>query len=472
MDTHRSRYRAPRRRPSVRIVGTRRRAATILAVAAPFAASALGARALARNPPAHLAIDFAQPLVVVTGWGDYGRAAFAWLALGVALATLAFGLVLRGVATRPLPIDRSAIFASATLALLGAFAWPFVFSSDVYAYATYGALAAGGHDPYVLAPPALHDPFLDAARWQWRGPVPVDIYGPAMLVLSRTAVAAAGYDVARTLALLRIAAACAFLASLALFDFALRDARLRTRSLALAAAGLNPVVLWSVAEGHNDAFVALGLASAVALARSRRRVPGGLIAGLLPALKATGLLFSIGYVLEIVRTRRSPRNAIVATALGLALAAAWSLPPLLSALATVRAHGRYAPTVSAAGLIGFWPALGCALAAALWGARRIVAGERAGYAWIGIAASLGLPNDYPWYALWLVPLAIAAGTGPAALALGGATILALVRYLPDASGTLTGVAAKIAAGIAIAPLAFALTEFGHPARRKKDSPSP
>lgn len=445
----------------------------MLAVALPFFASALGARQLAAHHPSAYATDFAQPLVVVTAWGDYGGAAFAWLAGGIAFSALALAVMLGRIARDPRPTDRPAIYATTLLGLLGAFAWPFVFSSDVYAYAAYGALAEAGHDPYTLAPLALHEPFLDAARWQWRGPLPVDIYGPAMLALSRAAIRLThGYGIGATLALLRLGAAGAFLASVCLLDLALRGVSTRCRALTLATYALNPVIVWSVAEGHNDAFVALALAGALLAARTKKPLFGGWLAGLLPALKATGLLFAIGFMAEAVRTRRARAKAsIVATMLGLGIACAVTLPPLLTALGTVRESGHYQPTISAQGLLGLIPALALALGAAAWGARRLWAGERSGYAWIGIAALLALPNDYPWYALWLVPVALAGCRSRAATALGVATIFALVRYLPDALGTLTGLAANLTAGLALAPLAIALTEFGLPARRKKDAAS-
>ncbi|GAC1349057.1 MAG: hypothetical protein NVSMB19_02360 [Vulcanimicrobiaceae bacterium] len=445
------------------------RTAGIALVTSPLVASAYGATLLAGSAPAQFAADFAQPLVVVTAWGAYGIAAFAWLAGGIAASAILLGVALARIAHRPRPDDRYGIYAGAVLGLCGAAAWPFVFSSDVYAYAAYGSLAERGFDPYRLAPATLNDAFLAAARWQWHGPVPVDVYGPGMLAISRAAVRLTGASgVAATLSTLRLWAAGAFLTSIALLDVALAAAPHPRRSLVLAAYALNPVVLWSVAEGHNDAFVAAGCAAAAALAARGRGRFGGLLAGLLPALKITGAFFTLGFALEALRGGRRPgRAAVAATVAGLALAALVALPPLLTALAAARTHGRYEPTVSAQGLLGPGPALALAFAALGWGMRRLAAGESRGYAWLGIAALLCLPNVYPWYALWVIPAALAAGGGPAATGLWIATIFAIVRYLPDASGTLTERAASLAAVVAIAPFAIALAEFGPHARAKK-----
>jgi len=446
------------------------RFASVVLTTSPFGLGAYGASRLAALHPSRLAPDFAQPLVVATAWGAYGVSAFAWLAAAVAASALLAGWALFRIARRPLPVDRYAVMAGALLGLVGAAAWPFVFSSDVYAYAAYGDLAERGFDPSLPAPAGLVDAYQGAARWQWQGPVPVNVYGPAALAVGRAAVRstrAAG--VGATLAVLRGATCVAFLASLVLLDRALRFAPARRRSLVVAAYGLNPVVLWGVAEGHNDAFVALGLAAAAALAADGRLAGGGFVAGLLPALKLTGLPIACAYVFEAWRAGVLSIRLVVAIGLGTLLATVATLPPLIHTLASIRAHGHYEPALSAQGLLGLASALGLAIGAGAWGARRLGAGDPRGYAWVGIAALLALPNAYPWYALWLVPCALAAGGGPAAIALWCATIVSLVRYLPDAAGTLSLQASTLAALIAIAPLGIALVEFGPRAPQRTPS---
>ncbi len=446
-----------------------RRFAGLALTTSPLAASAYGATVLARHPPSRVSGDFAQPLVVATAWGHYGMAAFAWLAAGVAASAILLAFAVARVARRPLATDRYAILTGAAFGLSAAAAWPFVFSSDVYAYAAYGALAERGFDPFALAPATLHDAFIDAARQQWHGAFPVDVYGPGMLAISRAAVrAAGGQDVKGALLMLRLSADCAFLGSVVLLDVALGDASARRRSVALAAYALNPVVLWGAAEGHNDSFVALGFAASLALARVGKRRTGALVAGLLPLFKATGAAFALGFAIEVLRQRQAHARATVVAALaGLAIAALFGAPPLLRALGVMRAHASYEPALSAQALLGPGPALSLTAAATIWATHRLVHGDARGYAWLGIAALLGLPNVYPWYTLWIMPCVLASTNGPAAIGLAIATIFTLVRYLPDAAGTLTGRAEHLAAAFAIAPLAIALAEFRPRAGQKK-----
>ncbi|MBC5810620.1 MAG: hypothetical protein GIW95_07195 [Candidatus Eremiobacteraeota bacterium] len=78
----------------------------------------------------------------------------------------------------------------------------------------------------------------------------------------------------------------------------------------------------------------------------------------------------------------------------------------------------------------------------------------AGLPTLAIAAWIAIPNPYPWYALWVVPAASLGLPGTAAFALWAATISGLLRYLPEAYGTM-GYSASAALTIAqYAPLAL------------------
>jgi alpha-1,6-mannosyltransferase len=453
-------------------VRLRGRSAALAAIPGAFALGGLAERALLARAPTAFAVDLAQPLPVATAWGGYGAAvltiAFAAFATAGVAAALATGAMLRD----PRPGDARAIAAAAAAALAAALAWPVVFSSDVYAYAAYGDLAARGLDPYAPAPAALHDPTLDAARWQWNGPFPVCVYGPPLVAVARAADALAGErGIAAGLLLLRLAAAVAFAGSIACANLALAGLEPRRRNAILGAYALHPVLLWSVAEGHNDAFLLLAVAAAAALVRRGAATVGALLLGLATAIKAPGAVLAVAFGVDAAFVGRGdvPRRAVrvAGVAFGLAGAALWAGPPLLRAAATVGAHGRYAPAVSPQGLLGPLLAAALALGAALYGLARLRARGRDGLAWLGIAAVLALPNVQPWYALWLVPLALAGGGGLAARALYGVTFSFAMRYVPDAVGTLAPAAATLAAAVATAPLLPALGALAGIGRLKK-----
>jgi len=227
--------------------------------------------------------------------------------------------------------------------------------------------------------------------------------------------------------------------------------------------------LWTVAEGHNDAFL---LCCAAAILACARRFPASAAFALAlgPLVKAPGAVLGAAYAVRAAWLERiRPRAVWLATAAGSAAAAALTLPPLLPALRHLARTGVYAPAVSLQGLLG--PPAGAALAATMLAnaGRLLVGRDRRGFAWAGLALMAALPNAYPWYVLWLVPLALAAGDSPSAAALWFATIFAALRYLPDAAGNMTQDAARAAAAIAALPFALALAEF-RPSARKTPPP--
>ncbi|MBC5800351.1 MAG: hypothetical protein GIX03_05130 [Candidatus Eremiobacteraeota bacterium] len=449
-------------------------------VAIAFACGAIVARVLLRYAPSRTLLDRAQPLVVVTAWGSFGAGCFWTLAATLALATLI--LLAAGFAIAPQVADRDRlgpeIAAAAALAIAASYAWPFVFSSDVYAYAAYGAMLLHGHDPYAVVAPHVHGAIIDAARWQWSGRYPVCVYGPGFVGVAAAAVAAtSGATVATTLWALRILAAVAFLCSILAVDAGLQSTTPRRRFLALAAYGLNPVALWTVAEGHNDAFVLLLGSAAFALAWRRAAFAGALTVGLSATLKATGALYAIAALIDALRFAGGGRRVriVTACALGLTCAAVVTVPSMSRAFETVGRTGRYVPTASLQSLIGIAPAMALAVAAAAWGSARLARRDREGYAWLGIALWLAVANVYPWYVLWVLPAIVAAAVPPCAqrrelpwapIALWAATISAVVRYLPDASGALPASANRWAAAAAVVPLLGALGSVLPPSTKK------
>ncbi len=489
--------------------------AALVASALTYGCGALFARALAADRPPALAPDFMQRLVVVTSWHGFGTAAFARLALTILAATAFLGIAGRfaslerrakGGAYDGGRLDRGDVWfvaGLAVLALAGCAAWPFVFSSDVYAYAAYGEMTLRGLDPYRLVPAHAPGTFMHVARWQWSGPYPVCVYGPVFVAFARAVVVAMQVSgVAATLDAFRVLGAIAFLGSIVAFAAILRRVPTPWRFAALVAYGLDPAALWSVAEGHNDAFlaflsfggIALALhvfpavapatadgrgedADAARIAAFLRRIAptfGAGLVGIAAALKGTGLVFAAVFGFGLAGPWRGPRSRLLGAVLAssVVLAAVVSLPRMWPAFRAIGHAGRYAPGASLQSLIGAVPAAALAIAAAAYGAFRTARGDWRALAWLGIAAWLALPNPYPWYALWLAPLAALSGGGWAALALWGATISSVVRYLPDADGALSAGEGRLAALIATLPLVLLL---GAPARRivsQKATPSP
>ena len=369
-----------------------------------------------------------QPLAVVTSWGAAG--ATAWIVMAAALvpAAVAYVVVIHEVRARP--DDRTlagALIVAVSAATAACFAFAFVFSSDVYAYAAYGALSATGENPYhvhAMTAATLGAPALTAVvRYEWLS-LPACVYGPLFVGLLRGLVVAASFDPTRVLLTLRLLAAAAFLASVALL------ARLAPRngSVLAAVVGLNPVVLWSIAEGHYDALPFLAVASAAILSRAKPFL-GGVTAGAATLLKATGGLASL-FLIYALGERRFTIGALagivaaVIVQMGAIASAGGNQPQVAS---------DFVATPAAAVLLGLRGVL-AALAAAI-ALRRHRAGARLpAMACAALAVWLLLPHLYAWYGLWLLPLAALTLEGPEGPALIAATFCGVLRYLPDAVG--------------------------------------
>lgn len=431
----------------------------LFAIPVTFFAGAVAARVALAAHPARIEIDLAQPQPVVTGWGNFGALFAALLLLtllGATLALVAFLRIARAGARFPLAL----VFASATVALAAAYAWPAIFSSDAYAYAAYGELARLGIDPYALRPPHLHDPFARAANWQWSGAFPPCVYGPGFVAIAAALVSlSGGHAVGTAIALLRAGAGLAFLTSALAFSNLIPAER---RVATTAAFVLNPVALWAVCEGHNDAFGLCALTLGLALV-PRSAAAGGFVAGVSAFLKATGGIAALALA-PLVRLRVSApasRYYLAGAVAGIALAAAAAVRWQLPALAALT-HGRYAPQASLYSAVGA-PSAAAAAALVLLAAVRLLAQrEPAGLPWLGIGLWLAVPNPYPWYALWLVPVAAVGMPARPAVALWAVTILGAVRYLPDAVGNMKSGALTLVALAELAPIVLLLA--AHPAR--------
>jgi len=397
--------------------------------------AAIVTRALLTHLPPHLSIDLAQPLPVAGGWGAFGAAVFAVVATALAFGTLAYWQI---VANGAVGFTATASIAGmSAVSLACAFAVPIVFSSDIYAYAAYGALALGGHNPYAHAPLPGGVPIFDAAIVQWGNPPPACVYGPIFIGLAAAVDwASASFGTVVTLGVFRITA-CAALVACALLAAAAYPGDRRARLTAAATIALNPVIIWCAAEGHNDALALCVVLAGVALAARGRAVTGSFVAALAGAIKLPAL--TGGFV--AAASGRARFAAIAGSAVALVL----SIPLFAGFEGT--AHGAYAPQASLQAIVyplarmllparvaapATWAvAVGAAAACVAAALQRLRNHQPEGWTFLALAGWLLLPNPYPWYGLWLAAIAaVAPGTRGAAVLLG-LTFASVLRYVPD-----------------------------------------
>lgn len=424
---------------------------------------------LLRNAPFSVHTDLAQPLVVVTYWGTFGAKMSVALFLAFAIAAVGYVDVLRSANVR-----RAGTWCA--MACLGALAFPVVYSSDVYAYAGYGAMALHGIDPYAHARLALQTPLLTAMIWQWGNPPPMCVYGPAFVWFAQAIVFAARENPLLVLWLLRIAACGALVACVPLARAAFASRGERGRDLAAAAITLNPVAIWSCAEGHNDVFVLVLVLGGFALVQRNRAFAGAFLLAATPLVKLVGLAASFGLVLRSVCGRTRLPAIAAGTIAGLLLSAVVSFPLEHGLQAHLAPAGHYFPQFSLQAVLRFalspTATIACTavvvLALAIPGALRLARGDRTGAAWLAFAAWLAIPNPYPWYALWVLPVAVYVWDEPEGAALLTLTIACAARYLGDATALQfsTGATIAIVACQLLAPAAVYVLARNHPHRHK------
>ncbi len=416
-------------------------------------------RLLLPYAPARFTGDLAQPIPVVTNWNTFGAAMLCIFLAGLALATAVYART-RDLAASATAGSPMAIAGVAALSLACAWSLPISFSSDVYAYAAYGELARLGADPYVHALLPSGNPIFDAAVVQWGNPPPTCVYGPPFVWIAAAIVGlTAPFGTVFALYGLRVLSSCS-LVFCTLLAYAAYRGRRSERLMAAATVGLNPVVLWCAAEGHNDTLALAIALAGFACARRGFAGAGAFVAACSGAIKLPGIVAALPLIL-------GNRRAWAGAAAGILVTLAVSVPIFAGVMAHVAPHARYAPEASFQAIvyslaqpvlsdrevatIVAWSvaaaaSIGCALAAVPMLRRR----APEGWTYLASAGWLLVPNPYPWYAVWLVAIAAAApGTRGATvlLALGFASVL---RYVPDAvavpgppAAALLGVAATL-----------------------------
>jgi hypothetical protein len=344
-----------------------------------------------------------------------GHRVAPYLALHLALTALAFALarLVRSAA------DLRPLLAGAVLTRLVNIGTPAFTTTDPARYLWDGAVALAGRDPYALPPLAAE---LTALRARF--PAPLDhldvatCYPPLALALFALA-AAAGPSLA-VLAWKSLVALGSVLTGAA----ATRAAPAATVALLLASPTL---LLESMVGAHLDAFIALALAAALALARRHRWNAAALSLGAAIALKYLPAWALLAFALRAPRKALFVALALAPLALSFAVAHALQLTPPGS-LPNVAANWNFAAPLWSA-LYARFPAdddtLRPALALAgvlVTAALSLRPGPLARNVRDALLVQLAVsPVAYPWYGM---SLAVACAFAPSA------TALAVLAALP------------------------------------------
>jgi len=349
------------------------------------------------------------PIPVIDAWGNAAGPPLVVLFAVIAVATFAYLWAI----DRAKHLNRARFLLAIGVLLAGAIAVPALFSADVYAYLAYGERALAGCDPWGTTTTCASGPLAELARIAWHHDPPRLVYGPLFVVPAALVASLGTLSPLVAIELWRVAMAVAFVVAVARF------ARLYGMTAAVVV-GANPVAIWSVAEGHNDALMLLVVV--IALGAKGRAQPVWWIAA--SAIKGIALLPALW------QARKRARTLVAIGALSIAC-----YLPLAFDLA--RAGGARASTTVAYDLASLIPlpqlaaqAL-VALALGLVLLTRRARNERVPTAVLIVWCLL--PNAYPWYSLWILPVAAIVWGTPSASVLVVAAICSLFRIIPEAT---------------------------------------
>ncbi len=252
---------------------------------------------------------------------DLSAAATIYAAVILGAAGVAGGLLAVRRGARP-PIR--AMLAAAAIAIAVLTVLPPAGSTDSISYATYGRIAAIGHNPYVMTPLQLResgDPvgLQTVPNWQ----TDPSLYGPLATAVQWGAAKLGGISIGRIIFWMKLLFAVAFGAIAFTLDRLLRtDPAARARAHLLWS--VNPLMLWAVLGGaHIDGLAAgLGLIGLVILRPTAGRQPlaispgralaAGMLVGAAVAIKSPFAVLVIGLGWAV----RHSRAALAAAAAG------------------------------------------------------------------------------------------------------------------------------------------------------------
>ena len=318
---------------------------------------------------------------------------------------------------------------------------PLFLSRDVYSYAIYGRMVSvHGVNPYVDIPASfIDDPVYPLVSVDW-----IDspsVYGPAFVVISAAVTGVFSSPPSLVLAF-KALAAVASLGTMVLAVAGARRVRPERAAFAAVLVGWNPVIVFhGVAGGHNDALVGLALAAGVLLILSGRELWAtvALVVGTLVKISG-GVPLAIAVLAAVFRRPRGQRLRTLAAHVGVGLAVAlpFIVPfeqaedPSLGTLELTSRQGWLAPSrfvlVVLRGTANFlggdlagdivsvvvrlaFPLLFLIVLVML--VRHLATDPAriepplvvAAMGWATLVALMISPLLYPWYAMWLVPVA-------------------------------------------------------------------
>jgi hypothetical protein len=185
---------------------------------------------------------------------------------------------------------------------------PLLYSRDVYSYAMYGRILSLYHqNPYTASPNSFSlDPFYSLIGKDWQGTTPV--YGPFFIGVAAV-LASAFRSVVGAVDAYRIVAIATGLLTVGLVATTARKLCPERAATAVVFLGMNPVVLFmTVASGHNDTLIALGIAAAMALVVANRGLLATLVLAIATLVKIVAFIPLILWVgVDVARQPRGRR---------------------------------------------------------------------------------------------------------------------------------------------------------------------
>lgn len=331
---------------------------------------------------------------------------WVWIA-GVAAAFVSYCFGAFRVRRRDAPL--APVLAVAVVMQLAALSGPLLLSTDVFAYWSYGRLAAVYHmNPYSTSPA-----MLAPSRPGYNPGLGTTIYGPAFTAASELHARAVGTSMRDVEVVYRIAAAVGMLVVLALVAVGMRRP-----AFAVAFIGWNPLLaLHFAGGGHNDVWMLVFVVGGVLLARRRRPVMAGVAWAASAFVKASALALLPLEALASVRSgSRSVRFVAAFSVALLAFAALATLqygtawPSFIHRASNQLSQTSSLSLVFRAGQLGIHRSIAKATLATLFaiGYLKLLRDAWRGRARLGLAATLLIFTPawlVPWYGSWPVALA-------------------------------------------------------------------